>query len=109
MDETKICRFCLNNDTVTEYLNIFTSLPVGFIQKIQNCLSIQVVENDGLPIFACSYCVEKINHFDAFKKSCCNSYEFLRGSKHTVYGNKFDIKTEVVKGDEISATQTNIQ
>lgn len=43
MEKVKVCRFCLCDNKFVDYVNLFSDLPMEFLLKIKNCLSVQVL------------------------------------------------------------------
>ncbi|XP_043496941.1 zinc finger protein 260-like [Polistes fuscatus] len=77
----RMCRICLNetNNLISIFcanqeVNHYAALP----QKIQECGSIDIDEQDGLPSLICENCIYKVNIAHEFRQLCQHSNARIR-------------------------------
>ncbi|KAM3963430.1 uncharacterized protein ACR2FA_002368 [Aphomia sociella] len=70
----RVCRLCLSSRG--ELLPIFPttssdeSEPPALANKIKDCVSVQISENDDLPTNVCRKCMDNVNNWHIFKGVC---------------------------------------
>lgn len=70
----RVCRLCLSSRG--ELLPIFPttssdeSEPPVLANKIKDCVSVQITENDDLPTNVCRKCMDNVNNWHIFKSVC---------------------------------------
>nr|XP_034182381.1 zinc finger protein 62 homolog [Osmia lignaria] len=72
-----VCRLCLSTDEPK--LSVFgeQESPVSLANKIQACLSIQILATDKLSTQICAECVKTVNQWHNYKEVCLRSQDKL--------------------------------
>nr|XP_012142293.1 PREDICTED: zinc finger protein Xfin-like isoform X1 [Megachile rotundata]XP_012142294.1 PREDICTED: zinc finger protein Xfin-like isoform X1 [Megachile rotundata]XP_012142295.1 PREDICTED: zinc finger protein Xfin-like isoform X1 [Megachile rotundata] len=83
-----VCRLCLSTDEPK--LSVFgeQESPVSLANKIQACLSIEILATDRLSTQICAECVKNVNQWHNYKEACLRSQDKLRSwlEKHVQTG-----------------------
>lgn len=74
-----LCRLCSSAGTTTTNIFADECLP----KKIEECLPIQLVQNDKLPKNICNQCKEYVQIFSDFRLSCSKAQKMLESCLNT--------------------------
>ncbi|XP_047510387.1 zinc finger protein 850-like [Pieris napi] len=100
----RVCRLCLSSRG--ELLPIFPttssddSEPLVLAVKINDCVSVQINENDELPTNVCRKCLDNVNNWHTFKSVCERTQNKLQSliNKESSHLEEIHIKTEPNEG-----------
>jgi hypothetical protein len=70
----KVCRLCLHEEP-NELISVLNNEDI--VEKIKECVSIEITEHDELPTTACDGCIKKIRDWSSFKEICHRSSKVL--------------------------------
>ncbi|XP_054275935.1 zinc finger protein 629-like isoform X2 [Macrosteles quadrilineatus] len=73
----ELCRLCVSSEGAKMHIFREEGRRRQLPSKIQMCLPLQVQEDDSLPKIICNQCVEKLESFFDFRKSCVNAEAML--------------------------------
>ncbi|KAK0091070.1 hypothetical protein PV326_003791 [Microctonus aethiopoides] len=73
-----LCRLCLSTDEPRSPIFGVQESSVPLVEKIQACLSIEVLSNDKLSTLICINCTKSVNQWHTYKESCLQSQEKLQ-------------------------------
>ncbi|XP_011308681.1 zinc finger protein 62 isoform X2 [Fopius arisanus] len=72
-----VCRLCLSKDEPkSPIFGVQEAVPLA--EKIQNCLSIEVLHDDNFTKLICGNCVKSVNQWYSYRDSCLRSQEKLQ-------------------------------
>ncbi|XP_034948720.1 zinc finger protein 62 homolog [Chelonus insularis] len=93
-----LCRLCLSKDEPTSSIFGVQESSVPLADKIQACLSIEILSNDKFSKVICINCVKTVNQWHSYKESCLRSQEklqrWLAKQTNTSVGLVTNIKSE---------------
>ncbi|CAH4032200.1 unnamed protein product [Pieris brassicae] len=100
----RVCRLCLSSRG--ELLPIFPttssddSEPLVLAVKINDCVSVQINENDELPTNVCRKCMDNVNNWHIFKSVCERTQNKLQSliNNESSHLEEIHIKTEPNEG-----------
>ncbi|XP_063930713.1 zinc finger protein 675-like isoform X1 [Zophobas morio] len=69
-----ICRLCLHQGT-DDFISVLNNDHI--VEKIRECVSIEIADNDDLPTTACTSCIQKVEDWWIFKDSCLKTNNVL--------------------------------
>ncbi|XP_065349217.1 putative zinc finger protein 286B [Cloeon dipterum] len=73
----ELCRLCTSSEGVKVHIFREEGQRRQLINKIQNCLPLQVIEEDSLPNIICMDCVHRLESFYDFRQTCINAEAML--------------------------------
>ncbi|XP_057321300.1 zinc finger protein 62-like isoform X1 [Microplitis mediator] len=73
-----LCRLCLSTEDPKSPIFGLQESPVSLVEKIQACLSIEILLTDKLSKLICINCLKSVNQWHNYKESCLKSQEKLQ-------------------------------
>ncbi|XP_006617514.1 zinc finger protein 62-like [Apis dorsata] len=73
-----VCRLCLSTDEPKSSVFEVEDSPVSLANKIQACLSIQILTTDKLSTKICAQCIKNVNQWHNYKEICLRSQDKLQ-------------------------------
>ncbi|XP_063983880.1 gastrula zinc finger protein XlCGF57.1-like [Diachasmimorpha longicaudata] len=99
-----VCRLCANHGS--QYYPIFGSTTSPIAGKINNCLPIEIREDDRLPSHICPGCLEALNISDRLRAQSLIADELLRQQLSIVLIDKIKQEKDVEVDDESQSMDT---
>ncbi|XP_015108643.1 zinc finger protein 62 homolog [Diachasma alloeum] len=99
-----VCRLCANNGK--QYHPIFDSKANPIAGKINNCLPIEIREDDKLPSHICPECLEALDISDKLRAQSLVADEILRQQLRVVLIDKIKQEKDVDTDDESQPMDT---
>ncbi|XP_015111400.1 zinc finger protein 845 isoform X1 [Diachasma alloeum] len=100
-----VCRLCLSTDEPKSPIFGVQGAAVPLAEKIQDCLSIEVLRDDKLGTMICGSCVKSVNQWHLYRDSCLRSQEKLQRWVEKRGDVITHIKSEPIDPDEMSSPE----
>ncbi|XP_045465913.1 zinc finger protein 2-like [Harmonia axyridis] len=105
VDLNELCRLCMNKEN--ELVSIFAKDdPIPLTLRILSCVSLEILEGDGLPNKICHPCKFQISTFFNFRKKCESTDSKLR---HLVKDFSKEDDNEIEYEDEDQEMEETVQ
>ncbi|XP_073976097.1 uncharacterized protein isoform X2 [Rhodnius prolixus] len=105
----ELCRLCTSNEGTKIHIFKEEGKRRQIASKIQNCLRLQVNEQDSLPKLICNICLEKLENYFDFRTNCVNAEAMLESyARNLPLNNDFIMDGKVyIKENKLNVDEGN--